>query len=222
MTSVKVVSRIAEHAREMTDQSLTHGVHFGGAAALCSKRGLSLAPWTAVSKANEIHRRSDIEEQTVIGDSRFQRGAHRCEPPEPARNASTVFTRPGGNAKLGAQIDHRFDQASDVFGRPYPQPIERHHRIDRQLAGAMDKGPSAAIDPAEFQLPRDEVSLIETHVCSASFTTNRHERRVLADQQRARLVISTADLVNEPLLQKERGVVIDGSQEVNFQGIGIR
>jgi hypothetical protein len=96
-------------------------------------------------------------------------------------------------------------------------PVQRKNWISSDLPRSVDQRSTAAVHSANFHHARREVSRIQRQVGDSAFTTDGHNWRVLADDQRSQPIGTFSNLVDESFLKSHRSVKIHHSQQVDIQ-----
>ena len=104
--------------------------------------------------------------------------------------------------QLGAYIDGGLFQTRPKIGQTDSQSNQRQDGIDRQLTWSMEQAATPAVQPANFNLSRNEIDWVTKNVSLTPLSPQREQRRMFAEQQSPRLSLLISQALDQSLLQE--------------------
>ena len=98
-----------------------------------------------------------------------------------------------------------------------PDPVQRKNRIDRQLPRRVNQAAAATIQPAHVEPAGRQLARLCEDVGTAAFSTDRDQRRMLAQQNDALRVIPVGNFEMQVFLQQQRGFEVDHPEQIDLQ-----
>ena len=206
----------AELFREIPDQAFADNRHFRGSHALRGDRRDPLAARGA-EPALSIHPRRDIHEHPVVTDARPHGGSNLGDLSTATPDARSFFARPGGDVQFLTDIDNGLFQSAAKISQADSESSERQEGIQRQLAGGVEETSSAAIQPPHFNLSGDQVAGFADDVGLAPLAPDGQQRGMFTEKKSARGVLVAIELFQHTVLQKQTGVKIEQTKQVDVE-----